>query len=169
MAAALKRTSEIIAVSAQVTESGANTLTSTTIQFPLSPLDNEVFVILQVDIDPNAPDLIAGANTTVQATLSTTNRTTVGTMADTNVVAAARKRIMAAAGLTAAVAFNDSAPDQNSPNMDYLAVLATDDMFLNILGSNNVAAASAEVRIFGFRAKSTSAIYAALVQSELLS
>ena len=52
MAAALKRTSEIIAVSAQVTESGANTLTSTTIQFPLSPLDNEVFVILQVDLEP---------------------------------------------------------------------------------------------------------------------
>jgi len=169
MASALKRTSEIIAVSASVTASAPNVLTSTTIQFPLSPLDNECFVILQVDIDPNAPDLVAGANTTVSTTLSTTARTTVGTLGDTNVVASAEKRIMAAAGLTAAVAFNDSAPDQNSPNMDYLAVLATDDMFLNIQGANNVAAASAQVRIFGYRAKATSAIYAALVQSELLS
>jgi len=169
MASSLKRTSEIISVSAQVTESGANTLTATTIQFPLSPLDNEVFVILQVDIDPNAPDLLAGTNTTVTTSLSTTARTTIGTLANTNVVAAAQKRIMAAAGLTCAVAFNDSAPDQTSPNMDYLAILATDDMFLNIQGSNNVAPANAEVRIFGFRAKATSAIYAALVQSELLS
>jgi len=169
MAASLKRTSEIISVSAGVTETGANTLTSTTIQFPLSPLDNEVFVILQVDLDPNPPNLVAGADTAVTASLSTTARTSVGHLDNTNVIAVAQKKILAAAGLTCAVAFNDSNPDGTSPNMDYLAILATDDMFLNIVGASNTAARSAEVRVFGFRAKATSAIYAALVQSELLS
>jgi len=169
MAASLKRTSEIISVSAGVTETGANTLTSTTIQFPLSPLDNEVFVILQVDLDPNPPNLVAGADTAVTASLSTTTRTSVGHLDNTNVIAVAQKKILAAAGLTCAVSFNDSNPDGTSPNMDYLAILATDDMFLNIVGASNTAARSAEVRIFGYRAKATSAIYAALVQSELLS
>ena len=169
MATGLKRTSEIVAVSATVTETGPNTLTSTQIQFPLSPLDNEVFVILQVDMDPDDPELIANTATTCASTLSVVSRTTIGNMSDSNVVAASIKRIRAAAGLTCAVAFNDSNPDQTSPNMDYLAILATDDMFLNIQGGNNVGVTSSHCRIFGYRAKATSAIYAALVQSELLS
>jgi len=167
--AAMKRTSEVIAVSATVTESAPGVLTASTIQFPLSPLDNEIFVILQVDLDPNSPELIAGTSTSTFLTLSTTARTTVGTMANPNVIASAQKRVIGAAGLTAGVAFNDSHPDKTSPGMDFLALLATDDMFLNIQGVNNVAAVSGQVRIFGFRARATSAQYAAMVQSELLS
>jgi len=167
--ASFKATSEVIAVSATVTETAPNVLTSTQIQFPLSPLDNEIFIILQVDMDPDDPELIANTATTCAATLSVVPRTTIGNMGDSNVVAASIKRVRAAAGLTCAVQFNDSNPDGTSPGMKYLAVLATDDMFLNLQGGNNVGVTSAHCRIFGYRAKATSAIYAALVQSELLS
>jgi len=42
-------------------------------------------------------------------------------------------------------------------------------MFLNIVGTLNGNAKSCRVRVYGYRASASSSVYAALVQSELLS
>ena len=86
----LKETSQIIAISASVTESAANTFTSQQVDLQLNPLDNEVFVVYGIDIDAEEPDLITATVTTSRASLSTTSRTTVGGLADSNVLAASR-------------------------------------------------------------------------------
>ena len=164
----LKQSSAIIAISSNVVETAANTLTSTTIDLALSPLDNEVFVITMVDLDLQTPNLIAGTRAATDATLSTVARTTVGNLGDNDVVAVARKFVEGAAGLTTAVSNETEAPDQASPGMDYLAIVFTSDMFLNVLGQNNTAAMNVQCRVWGYRATASAAIYAAGVQQELL-
>jgi hypothetical protein len=52
---------------------------------------------------------------------------------------------------------------------DYLGIVATNNMFLNIVGLNNGNAKGVAARVYGYRAKADAATYAALVQSELLS
>ena len=164
----LKQTSEIIAISTFVEEAVPNVLESETIELSLSPLDNQVFVITKVDAMLSTPELIAGTQTNVRCSLSTVARATVGNLSDNDVVATFGRTITAAAGLTTAVSMDDIHPDQPAPGMEYLAIVFTNDMFLNIEGANNVAVKSASVRIHGFRATASSAVYAAGVQQELL-
>ncbi len=168
MVKGLKQTSEIIAISTEVTEAAAGVLATETIELSLSPLDNQVFVITKVDMDLQPPELIAGAHCKVDCTLSSVARTTIGNLADNDVIAIARRSVNGAAGLTTAVNAWNEAPDQNSPGMEYMAIVFTNDMFLNIQGANNVATKTAQARIWGFRATATSAVYAAGVQQELL-
>lgn len=165
----LKKTSSTIAVSFSVTESAANTLTSETVQLPLDPLNNEVFVVQMLDIDPAAPDSVAGTSTAVDVTVSTTARTTVGSLSDSNVMGIARRGISQNAGSVDGVAFQSDLPVGAAPQMDYLSIIATDDFHVNILGTNNANAKTCQGRIYGYRAKADAAAYAALVQSELLS
>ena len=58
-----KKTSDTIAVSFLQTESAANTFTQDEIALQLDVLNNEIFVVLAVDIDLEAPDALAGTNT----------------------------------------------------------------------------------------------------------
>jgi len=165
----IKQTSDIVAISTSVTESAANTLTTNAIELALSPLDNQVFVIVKVDMDLQTPDLLPGLGTTTDVTLSSRSRTTVGSLASNDVIAIARRSVEGAAGLTTAIQSVEEAPDQAAPaGMDYLAIVFTNDMFLNIVGANNAAAMTAQCRIWGYRATASSSVYAAGVQSELL-
>jgi hypothetical protein len=52
---------------------------------------------------------------------------------------------------------------------DYLGIVATNNMFLNIVGLNNGNTKGVSCRVYGYRAKASASLYAALVQSELLS
>ena len=163
----LKDTSSIIAVGAEVIESAANTFTSQRVDLQLNPLDNEVFVVYAVDLDVLEPNLIAGTDTNIKASISTTLRTDVGNLAASNVLAINRIEIQSAGGETTRGQFSsDSAP---GTQLDYLAIISTNDFFVNIEGTNNAAARSATCRVYGVRAKADSSVYAALVQSELLS
>jgi len=163
----LKETSSIIAVGAEVVESAANTFTTQRVDLQLNPLDNEVFVVYAVDLDVLEPNLVPGADTTIKSSISTTLRTDVGTLAASNVLAINRIEIQSAGGETARGAFSsDSAP---GTQLDYLAIISTNDFFVNIQGSNNAAARSATCRVYGVRARADASVYAALVQSELLS
>ena len=120
----IKQTSDIVAISTSVTESAANTLTSHTIELALSPLDNQVFVITKIDMDLQNPDLLPGIATGNDVTISSRSRTTVGSLADNDVVAIARRSIEGAAGLTTSVFSSEEAPDQAAPaGMDYLFVV----------------------------------------------
>lgn len=164
----IKQQSALIAISTSVTESAANTLTSETIDLQLSPLDNQIFVITKVDADLQSPELIAGTACDVAVTLSTVARTTVGNLSDNNVVASFVRNVQGAPGLTTSISSHDAHPDQSAPGMEYLAIVFTSDMFLNIVGTNNVAVKTTNARIWGYVATATSSVYAAGVQQELL-
>lgn len=163
----LKETSQIISVGATVTESAANTFTVQQVDLQLNPLDNEVFVVYGLDIDLLDPNLVPGSTTSIEASISTTARTTVGNLSNSNVMAVNRIQIQSAGGETARADYaSDSSP---STQLEYLGIIATNDFFVNIAGSNNTIARAASCRVYGVRAKADASIYAALVQSELLS
>jgi len=54
-----KKTSDLIAISFGVTESAANTFTQDEIALQLDVLGNEIFVVLAVDLNVAAPNLVA--------------------------------------------------------------------------------------------------------------
>lgn len=171
MPVGLKQSSSPIQVSARVTELAPNTLASETIELNLNPLDNEVFVVTQVNLDVGAPDSVTGQSTEVLASLSTTARTTVGDISDNNVLAAASRLIVCNAGMTpdGGIPFDREDPTFTSLNESYIGIIATSNCFLNIKGDFNGNIKAANVRIFGYRASASSSVYAALVQSEVLS
>jgi len=168
---ALKKTSSTITVSASVVESAANTFTSHKVDLQLNPLDNEVFVVTGLNLDPDAPDSIANTSTTVDASVSTVERTTVGDISAANVMGSARTQIICNAAMTpdGGIPFVREDPLTVPPGEDYLAVIATNDFYVNIIGTSNGNAKSARCRLYGFRARADASTYAALVQSELLS
>jgi len=163
----LKETSGLIVISASVTESAANTFTDKQIDLQLNALDQEVFVVMGIDLDVDQPNLVAATDTQTAGSLSTTQRTSVGGISATNNLANGRITIQDN-GVTAVVTefSSDSAP---STQLDYLGIIATNDFYLNIQGSNNTGAKTMKARLYGYRARADAAIYAALVQSEVLS
>ena len=163
----LKETSSIITIGASLIESAANTFTTSRVDLQLNPLDNEVFIVYGIDLDMVDPNLVPGAVTVANGSLSTTARTTVGGLQDSNVMASNRIEIQSAGGETVRGQFSsDSSP---ATQLDYLAIISTNDFHLNIQGTNNTAGRSLIARVYGVRAKADASVYAALVQSELLS
>lgn len=166
---ALKKTSEVITISGDVTETAANTFTELTVDLPLSPLDNEVFIVLAADMDVNSPDAIAGTNTAIQASLSTTSRTSVGGLGDSNAFAVTSRDIQADGFADGGVGFMKLSPETPQASLDYIAIISTDDCFCQIDGTNNNNPKKVNFKLYGYRARADAATYAALVQSELLS
>ena len=163
----IKETSGLIVISADITESAANTFTDSRVDLQLNPLDNEVFVVYGIDLDVSAPELIAATTTDSRLSVSTTERTTVGGIGSPNVLAHSRITTQELAGAAVTNSFaSDSAP---STMLEYLGIIATNDFFVNITGNNNVGTMLGSVRLYGVRGKADASVYAALVQSELLS
>ena len=167
----LKPSSSPIQISALVEESAASTFTSTQIDLTLNVLDNEVFVVTQLNIDVDAPDSIPNQSTTVLASLSTTQRTSVGNISDANVLGSAQRQIICNAAMTpdGGIPFDREDPLFAAISEDYLGIIATNNAFLNIIGDFNNNPKTSRVRVYGYRATAASSVYAALVQSELLS
>jgi len=165
----LTQTSSLIQISASVTESAINTFTTSQVDLQLNPLDREVFVVQSVDLDLFPPELRAGKTTVSALSLSSTKRTTIGGIDAPNVIAA--KRITSQEVNNAAVTNEYMASDTPASNLDYIAIVATNDFFLNIEGTDNGVGKTmkANARLYGYRARADAAIYAALVQSEALS
>ena len=84
---ALKKTSEIIAIGFSVSESAPNTFAQTQVDLQLNPLDQEVFVVVAIDLDPFAPDAVANTNTSTLMSLSTTSRSSFGNLSTSSVLA----------------------------------------------------------------------------------
>lgn len=170
---ALKKTSSTITISGQVTESAVNTFTQAQIDLQLNPLDNEVFVVEAVDMDLGAgASAQAGVNTAIAASLSNTSRTTIGNLNSTNVFARMSQVIKSAGFVDGGVGFQSVSPDSpTAANLNWIALLATDNFFAQVDGTANAAADIGvfSFKIYGYRAKADAATYAALVQSELLS
>ena len=165
----LKASSSQIVISGSASELIAGTMVQAQVDLQLNVLDREVFVVTSVDIDTEAPDGIAATDTSVAASLSTTNRTTVGSLADSNVMARSLLSISGAGYLDTGVGFQQVHPETPMTNMDYVAIISTNDFFCQIQGTGNVTTKSTTFRVWGYRAIADASTFAALTQSELLS
>jgi len=164
-----KKTSDTIAISFQVVETAPNTFVQEEIALQLDVLNNEIFVVLGVDLDVANPDAIAGVDTATRGSLTATTSTGVSNLSNSNCIATARDAIRAAGFVDGGVAFARAAETTPLGNVDYIALIATNNFFVQLLGSANLAAKSLEGRMWGYRAKADASTYAALVQSEVLS
>ena len=168
MPTGLKQTSSVVTIGFQATETAANTFTQSSTDLNLSPLDSEVFVVLAINMDPRYPDAVPGADTSVNVSLTSTSFTRVADLSDANCLAAASNAIKAADLTDSGVGFQ-TALETPPSNLDYIGIIATNDFFVQIEGAANNALKAVTGKMYGYRARADSAIYAALVQSEALS
>ena len=166
MPAGLKQTSSVVAIGFGVDESGANTFTQDTIDLNLSPLDREVFVVLAINLDPFTPDLGA-TDSKVECSLTTTSQTGVVNLSSSNCLAASGNFIKADA--TRAVALQSMAGETPPATLDYIGIIATNDFFIQVKGTGNTVGKGMDGKLYGYRAQASADIFAALVQSEVLS
>jgi len=165
----LKETSSLITIGFDVVESAANTFTQNRIDLQLNPLDNEVFVVQAIDLTLSSPDAIAATDTAFAGSVTTTSQTAVAELDDSNCMAIAVTQIRAAGFVDGGVPFVQSSGESPSTTLDYIAIIATNDFFAQMVGANNAGGGRLSGKLYGYRAKADSAVYAALVQSEVLS
>ena len=167
----LKPTSDTVIISGSVVESAANTFTQETIDLQLDVLNREIFVVTAIDLNMSLPDADAAASENiVRGSLSTTQRTTMGTIADSNVMAAGRNVVVNDAGLgVPAGVYSDASTETPHAQLEYICLIATNDFHAQIQGNNNNKVKAMDFRVWGYRAQASADIFAALTQSELLS
>lgn len=164
-----KKSSDIIAVSFGLAEAAPNTFIQEEIGLQLDVLNNEIFVVLGVDLDVSNPEAIAATNTASRSSLTTTSSTALSNLSNTNCIATARESIMAAGFVDGGVAFARAAETTPMANLDYIAIIATNNFFVQCQGFGNVGLMGVTGRVWGYRARADATTYAALVQSEVLS
>lgn len=167
MVKGLSQTSSLITIGFSVTESAANTFTQGRVDLQLNPLDNEVFVVQAVNLDPSTPSAIAGTNTTVDAALTTTSRAAMPNLSDSAALAISANAIVS--DPLFGVGFSKSSMEVPPTALEYIGIISTNDFFVQVLGTNNAAAKKVTGKMYGYRAKASDSVYAALVQSEVLS
>jgi hypothetical protein len=165
----LKETSSLITIGFSVSETAPNTFTQDRVDLQLNPLDNEVFVVQAINLDPETPDAIAATNTSVTTSLTTTSRTAVGNLADSATLANTQSRIQAAGFVDSGVGFQQMSMETPPTGMEYIGIISTNDFFVQVIGAGNANLKGVSGKLYGYRARADSAIYAALVQSEVLS
>lgn len=163
----LKATSSTISIGFGVSESAANTFTQAAVDLNLSPLDREVFVVMAIDLDLASPDNVVGTDTAIAASLTTTSQTAVQSLQDSNTLA--RKQLSVRANAVNAVGFTTGSIESPPSLLPYIGIIATNDFFVQVKGTANTNARSVAGKLYGYRARATADIYAALVQSEVLS
>ena len=163
----LKQSSSTVAIGFSTTESAANTFTQSSVDLNLSPLDREVFVVTAINLDPIAPDATAGANSQTHTSLTTTSQTGVVNLDNSNCLATANLDIRSQAAI--GVSFTRNGMETPPATLDYIGIIATNDFFVQIKGLGNTAAKAVFGKLYGYRAVASADIYAALVQSEVLS
>ena len=165
----LKQTSSVVSIGFAANETAPNTFVQSQIDLNLSPLDREVFVVLAINLDPFSPDGIAGTDTLVQSSLTTTSQTDVQNLQNTNCLSVASSVIRAAGFADAGVGFQTIAGETPPATLDYIGIIATNDFFLQCKGTGNLAAKGVNGKMYGYRARADADIFSALVQSEVLS
>ena len=169
MPTGLKQSSSTVAIGFNFVESAANTFTQGSVDLNLSPLDREVFVVTAVNLDPLAPDALGGVNTQTNCSLTTTSQTKVATLGESNCMATANLDIRAAGFADGGVGFTRNGMETPPATLDYIGIIATNDFFVQIKGLGNLIEKGVSGKMYGYRAVASADIYAALVQSEVLS
>ena len=167
MPAGLKQSSSVVPIGFSIVESADNTFTQTQVDLNLSPLDREVFVVLAVNMDSAFPEYISGQNTGVRMRLTTTSQTALVGLEKANCLPALSNNIRTDA--VGGVSFSSHALETPPSTLEYIGIIATNDFFVGIQGTNNAGASSGSGKLYGYRAVASAEIYAALVQSEVLS
>ena len=170
MPTGLKQTSSVVSIGFDVNETGANTFTQGVTDLNLSPLDQEVFVVLAINLDPSYPDGIAETDTAVEASITTTSQSAVSSLAEANCLAYCLHEIKADGfGPDGGGVGFQTALETPPANLDYIGIVATNDFYVQVKGGANHVAKQVSGKMYGYRARADAAIYAALVQSEALS
>jgi len=165
----LKETSSLITIGFSVAESAPNTFTQASVDLQLNPLDNEVFIVYAIDLDLETPDAIAATNTAMSGALTTTSRTALPNLSDSACLAVKQTRIRAAGFVDGGVGFTTGSNESPATQLEYVGIIATNDFFVQIEGANNGINHSMSGKMYGVRARADASVYAALVQSEVLS
>jgi hypothetical protein len=169
MVKGLTQTSSIVSIGFSTIETAANTFTQSQIDLNLSPLDREVFVALGVNLDPYTPDSVAGSDSDVRAALTATSNTVIVGLNNSNCIAASQNAIRASGFLDSGVSFQSLGSETPAAQLDYLAIIATSDFYVGVVGRGNLLAKGVTGKLYGYRARASADIFAALVQSEVLS
>ena len=169
MPAGLKQSSSVVSIGFSVSETAPNTFTQGQVDLNLSPLDREVMVVLAVNLDSGAPDAIAGVNTAIRSALTTTSQTAIPTLQDANCLSRLSQNIQAAGFVDGGVGFSSQALETPPATLEYIGIIATNDFFVQVQGTGNLAPKGVSGKLYGYRAVASADIYAALVQSEVLS
>ena len=165
MAKGLKRTSELLAFGEFVVETGANTFTQGQITLPLNSLDREVFVVTDVLFHMRDPDLVGGADSAINVQVTKSSQTALQQISNFDVIATKVLSIQ-----NGTVGFEQRAAPQGNTTgtmLDYVAIVATENMFVALQGTGNAGVKDASVRIIGYRAQADGGTYSALIASEL--
>jgi len=165
----LTGSSSVVAIGFEVEQTAANVFIQDQVDLNLSPLDREVFVVLAINLDPQAPDAVDATDTSTECSLTATSQTDVQNLSNANCLATARLDIRAAGWSDAGVAFSRTGFETPPTNLDYIGIIATNDFFLQLGSRNNTAVKKCSGKLYGYRAVASADIYAALVQSEVLS
>jgi len=169
MPTGLKQSSSVVSVGFSVDETAANTFTQGAIDLNLSPLDREVFVVLAINLDAFTPDALAGTDTFVASSLTTTSQTDVANLSNSNCLAASSNFIKAAGFVDSGVGFQSLGTETPPATLEYIGIIATNDFFVQVRGNGNLVSKGVDGKLYGYRAVASADIYAALVQSEVLS
>ena len=169
MPTGLKQSSSVVNIGFAVTETAPNTLAQAQVDLNLSPLDREVFVILAVNMDASAPDAITATNTAVRGALTSTTQPTMPSLSDSNCLSRITQQISAAGFADGGVGFASQALETPPSTLEYIGIIATNDFFVQVQGTGNTSLMGVSGKMYGYRAVASADIYAALVQSEVLS
>ena len=169
MPTGLKQTSSLIQISTSVAESAANTITTSQVDLQLNPLDNEVFVVQAIDLNCSPPDAVAGSNSDTTCTLTTTSVTAIPTFSSTQLLSKKELSIRAAGFAYGGVSFDTGTSETPPSTLSYIGIISTNDFFIQVEGGGNAVAKSGLAKVYGYRARADASVYAALVQSEVLS
>lgn len=165
----LKETSSLITIGFSALETAPDTYLQERVDLQLNPLDNEVFVVTAIDMDLSAPNAIAGTNTAVNAQVTTTSQSSIVNLSATAALAISDNQIRASGFVDGGVAFQKTSMETPPAALEYIGIIATNDFFVGIKGTANGTVKRVAGKMYGYRARADSAVYAALVQSEVLS
>jgi len=170
MPTGLKASSSVVSIGFEIQESAANTFAQTQVDLNLSPLDREVFVVLGINLDPSTPDCVIGTNTSVASSLCSTSQTAVQLLSNSNCLAVSVNSIKTHAAATdSGTSFQTLGMETPPAQLDYIGIIATNDFFVQVEGAGNTNARRVSGKMYGYRARASADIFAALVQSEVLS
>ena len=167
---AFKKKTELINVSGQITESGANTFTELKVSLDLDPISREIFVVTDVYLDPFTPSLVAGLRTSTALSATNVTRSAVANLGDSQCISNVTDTVFGgAAEFNFARTALPVSQQSTGRVSDYLGIISTPDFFVQVAGTNNAAASGGNFRLTGYRAIADADTYASLVASEVLS
>jgi large exoprotein involved in heme utilization and adhesion len=91
------------------------------------------------------------------------------TLQNANCLSRLTSEIRAAGFVDGGVGFQSQALETPPSTLEYIGIIATNDFFVNVEGTNNLTPKGVSGKLYGYRAVASADIYAALVQSEVLS